>query len=104
MEIVLADESLAAIAEKAAQQFQGMIDPLIEGLNTLRAALDVQAQEIAALKRTDDEKVAEKVRSLPRATVRQVATYRATASKEAEPVEQEDEPYAKRGLKALYGD
>ena len=101
MEIVLADESLAAIAEKAAGRFDEMMAPLVEGLNTLRAAFDAQAQEIAALKRADEDKVAEKVRNLPRATVRQVATYRPT-EKEAEPVEQEEKPFMERGLSALY--
>lgn len=100
-ELVLTPETLDAVAEKAAgavevrlaaiqTQLQGAFDGQF---NSLRAAVEKLAQDMTALQRADDEKVAEKVAHLPRATVRAAQApqlYRATKDKAAqEPAEGE---------------
>ena len=70
MELVLSPEALDAVAEKAVAGLQALLAPIAESQETLRAALSKIAADVEQLKRTEDERVAEKVRNLPRATVK----------------------------------
>lgn len=117
-ELVLTPEAIAAVAEKAAGAVAQQIAGLHEQLKALQGALDDQtnlrtvveklAQDVEAIKRADDQKVAEKVANLPRATVRAMQApqlYRATAQKEAiEPdAAGNEENYLDRLTKVVHG-
>lgn len=78
LEVVLEPEVLASVAEQAKASIVAQIpemvtaqtQPLTDGLKDLRAAVEKLAGDVAALARSDEAKVAEKVANLPRATVR----------------------------------
>lgn len=88
LEVVLEPEVLASVAEQAKASIVAQIpemvtaqtQPLSDGLKDLRAAVEKLAGDVAALARSDEAKVAEKVANLPRATVRLAqGMYRPTA-------------------------
>jgi hypothetical protein len=102
-ELVLTEDALNAVAEKAASAISAQLDQLagqlraaLDDVKTLRTVVEKNAQDVEALKQTDEAKVAEKVANLPRATVRrlQAGEYRATQSKEAEEAKAGDDPMA----------
>ena len=78
LEVVLEPEVLASVAEQAKASIVAQIpdmvtaqtQPLTDDLRDLRAAVEKLAGDVAALARSDEAKVAEKVANLPRATVR----------------------------------
>ena len=74
LELLLSDEALAAVAEKAVAGIRAEIAPLAESLNTLQAAFRKIAADVEQIKRDEDERVAEKIRHLPRATVKAITT------------------------------
>ena len=77
-EVVLEPEVLASVAEQATASIAAQIpelvtaqmQPMTDNLNALQAVVEKLAGDVAALARSDDAKVAEKVANLPRATVR----------------------------------
>ena len=77
-EVVLEPEVLASVAEQAKASIAAQIpelvtaqmQPMTDNLNALQAVVEKLAGDVAALARSDDAKVAEKVANLPRATVR----------------------------------
>jgi hypothetical protein len=100
-ELVLSPEAISAVAEKAAgavatrlqgieAQFGQIATAVQSALNdqtTLRTVVEKMAQDLEALKRTDDAKIVEKMAHLPKATVRALQApdlYRATRAKAAE--------------------
>jgi hypothetical protein len=101
-ELVLTEDALNAVAEKAAGAISGQLEQLsrqlqaaLDDVKTLRTVVEKNAQDVQALKQTDEAKVAEKVANLPRATVRRLQAgeeYRATQSKEAEEAKAGDDP------------
>lgn len=101
-ELVLSPEAIDAVAEKAAgavrEQLTGLqaqiqaLQGALDGQSALRTVVEKLAQDMDALKRADDLKVAEKVAHLPKATVRAMQApqlYRATQAKAAEDDESE---------------
>lgn len=66
-EVILTPETVAAVAKEATDKALAQISPV---LDALRQAVEKLASDVAALQREDDEKLAEKVRQLPRATVK----------------------------------
>lgn len=66
-EVILTPETVAAVAKEAADKALAQVSP---ALDALRQAMEKLASDVAALQRSDDEKLAEKVRQLPRATVK----------------------------------
>lgn len=103
-ELVLTEDALNAVAEKAAGAIQGQLDQIaaalraaLDDVKNLRTVVEKNAQDVQALKQSDETKVAEKVANLPRATVRRLQAgeeYRATQSKEAEEAKAGDDPMA----------
>lgn len=112
-EMVLTPEAMAMLTEKATSAVSGQIVALatqlkaaLDGLETLSAAVEKNAQVVAALQRTDDAKVAEKVAHLPRATVRMLQApelYRASQAKEATEPEQDERTDLDRILAVVHG-
>lgn len=103
-ELVLTEDALNAVAEKAAgaisaqlEQYSRQLQAALDDVKTLRTVVEKNAQDVQALKQSDEAKVAEKVANLPRATVRRLQAgeeYRATQSKEAEEAKAGDDPMA----------
>ncbi|MCD6289855.1 MAG: hypothetical protein J7M34_05070 [Anaerolineae bacterium] len=75
-EFVLSDEALDGIAQKLDDRIHDRIGqqlaPALEGLSELRAALKAITADVAELRKAEDERLAEKARDLPRATVRRI--------------------------------
>ncbi|HEY65552.1 MAG TPA: hypothetical protein G4O02_13380 [Caldilineae bacterium] len=75
-EFVLSDEALDGIARKLDERIRDEIGqqlvPALEGLNELRTALKEMAADIAELRKAEEERLVEKARHLPRATMRRI--------------------------------
>lgn len=101
----LSDEALDALAEKTAARVVPLLDErlkavaaVVDGLNTLRAAVDGLVAEIADLSRAEDERLAEKAANLSRAQVRFVRRPTVANAPVAKGVDGEGaEPLAQRG-------
>ncbi len=110
-ELVLTEDALNAVAEKAAGAIQGQLDQIaaalkaaLDDVKSLRTVVEKNAQDVQAMKQSDEAKVAEKVANLPRATVRRLQAgdeYRATKSKEAVEAKAGDDPMADDWLARL---
>lgn len=110
-ELVLTEDALNAVAEKAASTISTQLDQLaaqlkaaLDDVKTLRTVVEKNAQDVQTLKLADETKIAEKVANLPRATVRRLEQgdlYRATQSKEAEVAKEGDDPTANDFLARL---
>lgn len=110
-ELVLTEDALNAVAEKAAGAIQGQLDQIaaalkaaLDDVKSLRTVVEKNAQDVQAMKQSDEAKVAEKVANLPRATVRRLQAgdeYRATQSKEAVEAKAGDDPMADDWLARL---
>lgn len=110
-EILLSDEAVQAIAEKAALPLADQLKKLADvekatndalgGLTDLRAVLQKLSADVEALKRADDAKIAEKVRDLPRATVKAIT--RPTQAQPQPTEEAAKESFEEKGKRALYG-
>jgi hypothetical protein len=78
LEIVLGPEVLgdfaALVTPVVRKEIAGAVQPVADGLETLRAAVQNIAEQVAKLTRSDAEKVAEAVRGLPRATVKAIGS------------------------------
>jgi hypothetical protein len=118
LEVVLTDEALAEMAQQAKasvlaelpELIAAQTRPVADGLTALQAAVSKLAGTVEAMQRSDDEKMAEKVRNLPRATVRHAAgdLHRATAAAKASESAPNGGPapaenLQQRGLATLYG-
>lgn len=113
-ELVLTPDALDSIAAKAAASvgariaaLESQLQATLNGLNELRTAVEKNAQNLIALQRGEEEKIAEKVAHLPRATVRRLQAadmYRPT-SKEAVDGDASsgDDDYLQRMKKIVHG-
>lgn len=119
IEVVLTPETLSAIIEQVStgitERFQTAISTLEERIQTLDGGLaefdmalkaisaSVKAYEakIEALQVADDEKIAQAVRDLPRATVKNLTAAQRPTQREAEAVSAES--MLERGIKTLHG-
>ncbi len=91
LEVVLTPEALAGIVRATTEAVLEAVEP------TIKTALAGMEKTLAELRRADDEKVAARLKELPRATVRHlVASYR--PSQAAPVVETAPEPGAKKSL------
>lgn len=114
-EVLLTPETLETVAEKAAGVLAGQIASIqtqlqsaLDGqMTSLQAVVEKLKQDIAALQRTDEIKIAEKVANLPRATVRAAQApqlYRPTVDKAAQTGEQAaDSTMLDRLLQTVHG-
>lgn len=113
MSLVLDEAALSEIAKQAAGVVNAQLSDLLtaqigaltERLETLHAAVAKQSADIADLRRGDDERIAEKVANLPRATIRAAITRPVQeAREEAKAAAGENQqPLAEVGKRALYG-
>ncbi len=107
-EIVFSPESLQAISKELAGDIATIVEEkmaaTVAEVETLRSAVEKLAQTVERLARAEDERIEEKVRNLPRATLRRMAV-RPTRNNPAEKEAGEDdsETLVERGLKTLYG-
>jgi cation transport regulator ChaB len=106
-DVVFNAEAIGAMATEVAKQVAGDVEKTLtgalDGLNTLHAAVRKMSADLEELKRSEDERVADKVRNLPRATLKQIQRPTQTRPQtdnggNAPPVSLEE-----RGKQALYG-
>lgn len=108
-DFVLSDEAIAGIAEKIAGTMSGSIRQIVqsvvsEEVSRLRPDIDALRADFQTLAAAEDERIAEKVRDLPRGTVRRIVRpTEAVREKAADPQAPKEDALLAVGLQTLYG-